>query len=120
MGLRDTADEEGFFRERNEPHSFKRKPYQQMQARLSTGAGGLGLPAAVVRRFSASLGNLTGTLPAVIAALRGPLGESVKEKCQKRPWWNEWATRSKSFIKNTECQRKGCKESFPHHGWREP
>lgn len=80
MGLRDTADEEGFFRERHEPHSFKLKPYQQMQARLLTGAGGLGLPAAIVRRFSASLGNLTGTLPAAIAALRGPLGESVKEK----------------------------------------
>ena len=80
MGLRDTAHEEGFFQERREPHSFKLKPYQQMQARLSAGAGGLGLPAAVVRRFSASLGNLTGTLPAVIAALRGPLGESVKAK----------------------------------------
>ena len=39
MGLRDTADEEEFFRERHEPHSFKLKPYQQMQARLSTGAG---------------------------------------------------------------------------------
>ena len=80
MGLRDAADEEGVFRERHEPDSFKLKPYQQMQARLSTGAGGLGLPAAVVRRFSASLGNLSGTLPAVIAALRGPLGESVKGK----------------------------------------
>ena len=33
-----------------------------------------------MRRFSASLGNLSGTLPAVIAALWGPLGESVKEK----------------------------------------
>ena len=80
MGLRDAADEEGFFRERHESDSFKLKPYQQLQARLSTGAGGLGLPAAVVRRFSASLGNLSGTLPAVIAALRGPLGESVKDK----------------------------------------
>ena len=95
MGLRDAADEEGFFQERHEPHSFKLKPYQQMQARLSTGAGGLGLPAAVVRRFSAPLGNLTGTLPAVIAS-PGRVGE--RKNARIRPWWNEWATRSKSFI----------------------
>lgn len=79
MGLRDTEDEEEFFQEGHQPNGLKLKPYQQAQARLSTGAGGLGLPAAVMRRFSASLGNLIGTLPAVIAALRGPLGESVKD-----------------------------------------
>ena len=32
---------------------------------VSTGAGGVRLPAAVMRRFSASLGNLIGTLPIV-------------------------------------------------------
>ncbi|CAB1115520.1 unnamed protein product [Ectocarpus sp. CCAP 1310/34] len=78
MGLRDTEVEEEFFQDDCQPDRFKLKPYQQAQARLSTGAGGLGLPAAVMRRFSASLGNLVGTLPAVIAALRGPLGESVR------------------------------------------
>ena len=80
IGLRDTEDEEDFFQEGQQHPSFKVKPYQQAQARLSTGAGGLGLPAAVMRRFSASLGNLVGTLPTVIAALTGPLGESVKHK----------------------------------------
>ena len=62
IGLRDTEDEEDFFQEGQQHPSFKVKPYQQAQARLSTGAGGLGLPAAVMRRFSASLRNLVGTL----------------------------------------------------------
>lgn len=60
--------------------SGRPKAYQQAQARLSTGAEGLGQSSAVMRRFSASLGNMMSTLPAVIAALRGPLGNSVREK----------------------------------------
>ena len=56
------------------------KSYQQAQARLSTGAGGLGLASAALRRFSASLGNLDSTLPAVVASLTGPLGEAMKER----------------------------------------
>lgn len=81
MGLTDdTEDEEEFFREGCQPTNFKLRPYQQAQARLSTGAGRLGLPPAVMRRFSASLGNLVSTLPAVIAGLSGPVGEAVKEK----------------------------------------
>ncbi|CAM9184186.1 unnamed protein product [Scytosiphon promiscuus] len=60
--------------------NLRLQPYQQAQVRLSTGAGGLGLPSAVSRRLSASLGNMIGTLPAVIASLRGPLGESAKQK----------------------------------------
>ena len=38
------------------------------------------LPATIVRRFSASIGNLVSTLPNVIVTLRGPLGDSVKTK----------------------------------------
>ena len=79
MGLRDTADDEEFFQEGHQTNRFRLKPYQRAQARLSPRAGGLGLPAAISRRFSASLGNLVGTLPAVIAELSGPLGESVKD-----------------------------------------
>ena len=78
MGLRETEEEVDFFEEGQQPSGYKLKPYHQAQARLSTGAGGLGLPAAVMRRFSASLGNLIGTLPTVIASLTAPLGESVK------------------------------------------
>ena len=78
MGLRETEEEEDFFEEDQQPSGYKLKPYQEEQARLSTGAGGLGLPAAVLRRFSASLGKLISTLPTVIASLTGPLGESVK------------------------------------------
>ena len=80
MGLRDTEDEEEFFRQDHQPNDYKLKPYQQAQAHLSIGAGSLGLASVVMRRFSASLGNLIGTLPEVIASLRGPLGESVKDK----------------------------------------
>lgn len=80
MGLADTEDEEDFFQEGCQPTNFKLRPYQQAQARLSMGAGGLGLPPAVMRRLSAYLGNLISTLPAVIATLRGPLGEAVKGK----------------------------------------
>ena len=80
MGLRDTEDEEEFFQQDHQPSDYKLKPHQQAQARLSTGAGGLGLASAVTPMFSASLGNLIGTLPEVIALLRGPLGESVKYK----------------------------------------
>lgn len=72
MGLTDdTEDKEKFFREGCQPTDFKLRPYQQAQARLSTGAGGLGLPPAVMRRFSASRGNLVSTLPAVNAGLNG-------------------------------------------------
>ena len=80
MGLANTEDEEEFFGEGCPTANLRLRPYQQDQARLSTGAGGLGLPSAVLRRFSASMGNLISTLPAVIATLSGPLGESVKDK----------------------------------------
>ena len=80
MGLRDTEDEEEFFQQDHQPNVYKLNPYQQAQARLSTKAGGPGLGSAVMQRFSASLGNLIGTLPEVKASLRAPLGESVKEK----------------------------------------
>lgn len=80
MGLRNADDEDQLFEDDGQVDRFKLWPYQQVQARLSTGAGGLGLPATIVRRFSASIGNLIGTPPAVIATLRGPLGESVKTK----------------------------------------
>ena len=80
MGLRNIEDEDHLLDNEDQPSRFKLQPYQQAQARLSTGAGGLGLPATIVRRFSASIGNLVSTLPNVIVTLRGPLGDSVKNK----------------------------------------
>ena len=53
-------------------------PHQQAQARLSTGAGGLGLPLTDARRMSASIGSRMGTLPEVIVDLTGPLGDRVR------------------------------------------
>ena len=40
----------------------------------------MGLALAALRKLSASLGNRIGTLPEVIASLRGPLGDSVKSR----------------------------------------
>ena len=80
MGIEGTEGEEEFFQQGCQDTNLKLRPHQRAQTRLSTGAGGLGLSSAVMRRFSASLGNLISTLPAVIATLSGPLGESVKEK----------------------------------------
>ena len=75
MGLRNIEDEDHLLDNEEQPSRFKLRPYQQAQARLSTGAGGLGLPATMVRRFSASIGNLVSTLPNGIVTLRGQLGE---------------------------------------------
>ncbi|CAN0059456.1 unnamed protein product [Scytosiphon promiscuus] len=75
------GDGEGeFFEDGCRAANLRLHPCQQAQVRLSTGAGGLGLLSVVSRRLSASLGNMIGILPAVIASLRGPLGEPVKQK----------------------------------------
>ena len=68
-----------------EPQSFSREgcpgnqltlnPHQQAQARLSTGAGGLGLLSTVARRTSVSIGSRVETLPEVLAGFTGPLGD---------------------------------------------
>ena len=80
MELEGTQGEEEFFDDGCQDNHLRLKSYQQAQARLSTGAGGLGLASAALRRFSASLGNLVSTLPAVVASLTGPLGEAMKER----------------------------------------
>ena len=54
MGLRETEEEEDFFQEGQQPSGFKLKPHQQAQARLSTGAEGLGLPASCLLYTSPS------------------------------------------------------------------
>ena len=40
----------------------------------------MGLASAALRKLSASLGNRIATLPEMIASLRGPLGDSVKNR----------------------------------------
>ena len=55
-------------------------PHQQAEARLSTGAGGLGLPSTEARRMSASIGSRVGTLPEILADLTGPLGDPSEEE----------------------------------------
>ena len=56
------------------------QPHLQAQARLSTGAGGLGLPSAKARRMSISIGSKVGILPKVLADLTGPLGDRVRRR----------------------------------------
>jgi len=80
LELEGTAEEGAFFENGCPSRSLKMQPHQKAQAQLSTGAGGMGLASTTMRRLSASLGNRIASLPAVIASLRGPLGESVKNR----------------------------------------
>ncbi len=80
LELEGTAEEEAFFENGCPSSSLKLKPHQKAQAQLSTGAGGMGLASAALRRISASLGYRIASLPEVIASLQGPLGESVKNR----------------------------------------
>ena len=52
--------------------------HQQAQARLSIGAGGVGLPSAEAWGMSASIGSRAGTLAEAIPDLTGPLGDRVR------------------------------------------
>ena len=45
------------------------RPHQQVQARLSTAAGGLWLPSAEARKMSASFRTVAGVIPEVLAGL---------------------------------------------------
>ena len=67
-----------FFQEGFPGNQLTSTPHQQAQARLSTGAGGLGLPSTEARRMSASIGNRVGTLPEVTADLTGRLRDQVR------------------------------------------
>ena len=57
-------------------HQLTFQPYEQVQASLSTGAGGFGLSSAEARRMSASVGSLVATVPEVFADLSGAMGQS--------------------------------------------
>ena len=74
----DAAEAQSFFEEECPDDRQTLQPHQQAQARLSTGAGGLGLPSAKARRTSASIGSKVGILPEVLAGLTGPLGDRVR------------------------------------------
>ena len=54
------------------------KPYQQAQAHLSVGAGGLWLPSKEGRKISKSIGSRVGASPEVLAGLTGPLGNKLR------------------------------------------
>ena len=71
------AEAQSFFQEGCPGKQLTLNPHQQARTRLSTGAGGLGLPSTVTRRMSASIGSRLGTLPEVLVDLMGPLGNRV-------------------------------------------
>ena len=81
----DAAEAQSFFEEECPDDRLTLQPHQQAQARLSTGAGGLGLPSAKARRTSASIGSKVGILPEVLADLTGPLGYRTRRGL---PEWN--------------------------------
>ena len=69
-----------FFQEGCPGNQLTLNPHQQAQARLSTGAGGLGLPSTEARRMSASIRSRVRTLPEILADLTGPLGDRVRRR----------------------------------------
>ena len=78
LELRGAAEASSFFQEGCLDSRLTLEPYQQAQARLSTGAGGLGLSSTEVRRISASIGSRVGTLPEVLADLTESLGNKLR------------------------------------------
>ena len=72
------AEAESFFQEGYPDERLTLQPRQQAQARLSTGAGGLGLPSVEARRMSGSIRSKMGNLPEVLANLTGSSGDRVK------------------------------------------
>ena len=75
LQLPGAAEAQSFFQEGSPDNQLTLNPHQQAQARLSAGAGGLGLPSTVARRMSASIGSRVGILPEVLADITGPLGD---------------------------------------------
>ena len=73
----DVEDEESFFAANCPADKLKLLPHQQVQAGLSTAAGGLGLASTARRRVSAALGSVCETLPEVIVSLTGSIGDYV-------------------------------------------
>ena len=65
-----------------------------------------------MRRYSASLGNLIGTLPAVIASLKGLLGESVKDSISRTALVEKMG----EAIQELHQEHGVSEECFPHHG----
>ena len=75
LGLPGAAEAQTLFQEGCPDDRLELQPHQHPQARLSTGAGGLGLPSTEARRMSASIGSKVGILPEVLTDLTGPLGD---------------------------------------------
>ena len=80
LGLPGTAEETSFFENGCPTNQLVLQPYQQVQARLTTGAGGFGLASAEARRMPASVGSLVATVPEALAGLSGAIGDKVQKK----------------------------------------
>ena len=80
LDLRGTFEETSFFENGCPTNQLVLQPYQQAQARLTTGAGGFGLASAEARRVSASVGSLVATVPEVLAYLSGAIGDKVRRE----------------------------------------
>lgn len=79
--------------------------------------GGIGLPSAFLRGWSASLGNLTSSLPAVITTLlRGSFGDSVRNKMLENRLVERMGVPYKTSTGKKDYRRRICEEWFPPQG----
>ena len=80
LDLPGAAEKSSFFVDGCPTNMLTLQPYQQAQASLSTGAGGLGLSSSEARRMSSSAESLVATVPEVLADLSGAIGDKIRRE----------------------------------------
>ena len=132
IDLPGTAEETSFFENGCPTNQLVLQPYQQAQARLTTGAGGFGLASVEARRTTASIGSLVATVPEVLADLSGVIGDKARSELPDsdlvRRIWNSTGTSTmctglQRKPLRTSCRKAGGIEHFeeestrPQGGW---
>ena len=111
------AEAQSFLQEGCPGNQLTLNPRQQAQARLPTGAGGLGLSLTVARRMSTSIGSRVGTLPEVLADLTGLLGDRVRTGLPETIIIAQLRGNLREIRDAWGSQRKRWQESSPSLGW---
>ena len=117
LDLPGAAEESSFFGDGCPANMLTLQPYQQAQASLFMGPGGLGLSSAEARRMSASVGSLVMTMPEVLADLSGAIGDKVRRELPDsdlvRGTWNNVRDLrnvhgvSEKAMANVSCRKAG-------------
>lgn len=92
------------------------QPHQLAQPRLSTRAGGLGLPLTEARRMPAFFGSRVVTMPEVLADLPGPLGDRVRRGIPESGIISQSEVACPRFETYGGQRRKRWQASFPNLG----